>query len=264
MHTLSICAVVKDEAPYLEEWLEYHLLKGVEHFFIYDNGSTDGTQNILDKYKTLGFVTWELMNDIPIQIKAYQRCINEHRRDTLWCAFIDIDEFIVTQDGTIPDFLNKLSLDISALALHWVLFGSSFHSRNKGGLVIERFLMRALTPNKHVKSIVRLAETAGPNKNPHCFIVIYKAKNEMLVTLPTQYATSDIPTAQKIWINHYHTKSFVEYLTRKLTYPTSKTGVPRTKEEIISMFKDHDKNEISDNSLLEYVPLIKKAIQERK
>lgn len=260
MHTLSICAVVKDEAPYLEEWLEYHLIKGVEHFYIYDNGSTDNTHWILNRYQELGLVTWETMTHVPIQFKAYQKCIDEHKKDTLWCAFIDIDEFIATKTGTIPEFLNALPPETSALAIHWVLFGSSFQAKKHSGYVIERFFMRAKEPNRHVKSIVKLAETHSPNKNPHCFVVDFKVRNEMLVTLPSQYATFDSPTAEMIWINHYHTKSYVEYIDRKILYPTSKTGAPRSKDEITQMFREHDKNEIADHSMLEYVTPIDQAL----
>ncbi len=38
-----IVCIVKDEADYLEEWLAYHVALGVDHFVIYDNGSTDGS-----------------------------------------------------------------------------------------------------------------------------------------------------------------------------------------------------------------------------
>lgn len=35
---LPICAIFKEEAPYLPEWIEFHRLMGVERFFLYDNG----------------------------------------------------------------------------------------------------------------------------------------------------------------------------------------------------------------------------------
>lgn len=41
---------MKNEKPYLKEWLEYHLLQGVEHFYLCDNGSTDGTDAYLEPY----------------------------------------------------------------------------------------------------------------------------------------------------------------------------------------------------------------------
>ena len=32
---LSVCVIIKDEAKYIEEWLEYHLYYGVKKFYIY-------------------------------------------------------------------------------------------------------------------------------------------------------------------------------------------------------------------------------------
>ena len=36
-YELALVAILKDEAPYQKEWLEYHLLAGVDHFYIYCN-----------------------------------------------------------------------------------------------------------------------------------------------------------------------------------------------------------------------------------
>ena len=35
-HQLSICAIFKNEAKFLKEWIEYHRLVGVDHFYLYD------------------------------------------------------------------------------------------------------------------------------------------------------------------------------------------------------------------------------------
>jgi hypothetical protein len=43
----AICAIVRDEASYIEEWVDFHRYQGVAHFRIYDNGSIDGTPDIL-------------------------------------------------------------------------------------------------------------------------------------------------------------------------------------------------------------------------
>ncbi|KIC71464.1 hypothetical protein DB44_DM00010, partial [Candidatus Protochlamydia amoebophila] len=32
IYDLSVCAIFKNEAPYLKEWIEYHRLIGVKHF----------------------------------------------------------------------------------------------------------------------------------------------------------------------------------------------------------------------------------------
>lgn len=40
---IIICAIFKNEAPYILEWIAYHKALKVDGFRIYDNGSTDGT-----------------------------------------------------------------------------------------------------------------------------------------------------------------------------------------------------------------------------
>ena len=39
-YNTSICLICKDENPYINEWLEYHIGIGINHFYIYDNMST--------------------------------------------------------------------------------------------------------------------------------------------------------------------------------------------------------------------------------
>lgn len=47
---LSATCIIKNEAEYMPEWLEYHLLVGFEKFYIYDNGSTDNIKQVLAPY----------------------------------------------------------------------------------------------------------------------------------------------------------------------------------------------------------------------
>src|SRR4029077_12293973 len=56
-YNFSICAIFKNEAAYFREWLEYNLLIGVDHFYLYNNGSTDESASILEPYIQKGVVT---------------------------------------------------------------------------------------------------------------------------------------------------------------------------------------------------------------
>src|SRR5512133_3338974 len=38
---LAVCAIFRDEARYLAEWVSFHRVQGVEKFYLYDNRSTD-------------------------------------------------------------------------------------------------------------------------------------------------------------------------------------------------------------------------------
>ena len=55
-HELSICAIFQNEAPYLKEWLDYHLHVVVEHFWLYNNESQDDFRPILQPYIDAGIV----------------------------------------------------------------------------------------------------------------------------------------------------------------------------------------------------------------
>ena len=59
---LSLALMIKNESKYIQEWIEYHLLVGVDKFYIYDNESTDDLKNILKVYIDQGIVEYRLYN----------------------------------------------------------------------------------------------------------------------------------------------------------------------------------------------------------
>ena len=56
-YKVSICAIFKNEAFYLKEWLEFNHLVGVEHFYMYNNKSEDRFEAVLEPYIKKGLVT---------------------------------------------------------------------------------------------------------------------------------------------------------------------------------------------------------------
>ena len=48
---LSIMAIFKNEELYLEEWLQYHIKEGINHFYLYSNDKNMEKYNFLDKYQ---------------------------------------------------------------------------------------------------------------------------------------------------------------------------------------------------------------------
>ena len=53
---LSIIMMYRDEGRYLKEWIEFHLMVGVEHFYLYDRMSTDNSMAVLQPYIEQGIV----------------------------------------------------------------------------------------------------------------------------------------------------------------------------------------------------------------
>lgn len=263
MHFLSICAVVLDERSYIEEWLSWHLIHGISHFYLYDNGSTDGTKEIYERYKDV--VTWYDWSTIhPIQFDAYNDCINKHRKDTEWCAFIDTDEFLSTTMSSLPFAIQTLTRGkkIGAVAAHWVYFGSNGHKEKTPGLVIERFTKSQQGANRHVKSIVNMMWAKSVGKDPHTFYTHGTVIDENGMTLEKDYAKSEPCSSEFLWINHYHTKSWEEYQKRK-SRPDSGTGKKYSADKVKEKFDAHDINFCEDLWAMERAEKVKAELRKR-
>jgi len=94
---LALCAIFRDEAPYLAEWLAFHRLVGVDHFFLYDNGSADRPEDVLRPFLTEGCVTlrpWPVPFHEHAARRAYADCLEQVRGRVRWLACLDVDEFL--------------------------------------------------------------------------------------------------------------------------------------------------------------------------
>ena len=77
---MNVLAAFKNEAPYLKEWIEFHLMVGFEKFFLYQNNSTDDYMSVLRPYIDSGVVDlteWPL--PVPSQAAAYWDYITRYR-----------------------------------------------------------------------------------------------------------------------------------------------------------------------------------------
>jgi hypothetical protein len=133
-YDLVICAVFKNEAFYLQEWLDYHKKMGVEHFYLYDNNSEDGSREILHSYIERGDVDlyeWPVDTRSQqeylqlLQLPAYNHALQIVKETARWAAFIDIDEFIVpVKHANVAQLLQEYE-DYGGLAINWQIFGTS-------------------------------------------------------------------------------------------------------------------------------------------
>ncbi len=93
---LVVATILKNEAPFLAEWVAFHRLVGVDHLYLYDNGSTDNPEASLAPFLDEGCVTlvrWPIPYHQKAQDKALTDCLNRVRGVARWLACIDVDEF---------------------------------------------------------------------------------------------------------------------------------------------------------------------------
>lgn len=142
-YNVSICAIFKDEAYYLKEWIEFHRIIGIDHFYMYNNNSEDDFLIVLQHYIDLGIVTLIDWPKKHAQLEAYRNCIENYRSESKWIGFIDIDEFVIPKNEIkIYDLLKKYNRTSGAILCYWRVMGSGGKiSRNITRLVTEEFVV---------------------------------------------------------------------------------------------------------------------------
>jgi hypothetical protein len=206
---LSVCAIYRNEAPYLREWIEFHRIAGVERFFLYDNHSTDAHRDALAPYLEEGLVVldkWDVFPEDSDQRETYDHCLATHRDDSRWIAFIDIDEFLFSPTGRpLPELLVDYE-GWPAVCANWAMFGTSGHRTKPEGLVIESYTERVDAPaNMFVKSVV------DPTRAERCRTAHNFDYRSLMAVDENHYPVHGAQTKSvsfaRLRVNHYVTKS---------------------------------------------------------
>ena len=206
---MTMC--VKDEGAYILEWLEYYLLQGVEHFYIYNNNGTDNTRELLDSYISEGLVTWIEYPGESKQTEIYNHAITHFYHEARWMGFVDVDEFIVPKHHkSLVDFMREYEA-FSQVVVRWVIYGSSGYQEKEPGLVIERFRRRQDTCSFAAKSIAN--PRAVLNAGTHYSEVMGDSVDEKKRLIA--YEENEPASVDVICVNHYAVKSRSEFLFKK-------------------------------------------------
>lgn len=287
---LSAMAAIQNEAPYLDEWLAFCVLQGVEHVLLYDNFSTDNSREVLQPWIDRGIVElldWRIHWKNGAQTKAFSDALKRLRGCSRWVAFIDPDEFLFSPTGKSVSEVLKGYEDHAGVIVNWQCYGTSGHKMRPGGLTIESFTRRARTHwarNRRVKAIVDPLLAVEPYGS-HLFKV---RRGHALVTedfkpvrlvrslkwrrllrhvaarlpyLPLDpYAAKEPSPKQvsvsKLRINHYVTRSEEE---APLKYKDRNTMRDRDRR---SHSRYHDRNEVEDPILVSKAGQVRAIIDE--
>ncbi|WP_273750880.1 glycosyltransferase family 92 protein, partial [Leuconostoc mesenteroides] len=231
------------------ELLTYEQI-GVDHFYIYDNGSTDNLLEIIEPYIKEGLVTYTKWEGNNQQLVIYEHALNSYQDDTKWIAILDADEFLVSiTEQSIIDFLKSLNSNVAQVILGWMVFGSSGRLKYEEGLVLDRFRMHAQdTWIADSKPIIRPDHFLNV-PIPHWVDVFGQTvneKGEKLRRYPQTNTTSALPMPKsKFRINHYYCKSWEEFESKRNRGFADHDGAERTKND----FLDHDQNAVIDHSI---------------
>lgn len=163
-YEVAIASMFRNCAPSIKEWVEYHRLAGVDHFWLYDDASTDDWQSELAPYIESGLVEvfyWPARKPdwTGDQNKAFQDGLKRAVGVAKWIALIDSDEFIFPlQDKSIPECLERRFAHAQAVYANWYHFGTSYVTLADGEPMLSRLILSAAkshSRNAVGKSIIR-------------------------------------------------------------------------------------------------------------
>jgi hypothetical protein len=151
-HSLCIMTKVQSLSEFngcnFIEWIEYHLLMGVSHFYINNDCSTDKVfVQALKYYKKLGVLT------VPNE-RSHRNCSDSKPNESLllqktfhrfaknsceWVTMIDMDEFLTLLPKKPDSLLEMLSYSqFPFIRLSWWNIGSEGHETRPKGKFCER------------------------------------------------------------------------------------------------------------------------------
>lgn len=229
---------VKNEGPFLLEWVAHHLVLGFDRICIASNDCTDGTDRLLDALDAAGHIRHVPSQPQPGEIPqhvGYTRIRKlEPLEDSDWLMVLDADEFLNVHAGgnRVADLTALAAPDIDVIALNGLCFTDAGQTNWQPGPICPRF--------HHHVGLKAKANTALKclTRNPLRFRSIH---NHHMVgyrgSLPLQVMRGDLsrwelPQNLPIWkvlrfsrrrdirvsaaqYNHYSTKTWDSFMLRR-------------------------------------------------
>ena len=259
---LAVVSAFQNEARFLREWIEYHRLVGVEHFYLFDHNNVDNSREILKPYIDRGLVTCTLWKD------PYVHSINQARNQGLlmakgqsrWLANIDTDEFLVPHKTNDLRSLLRNYEDFGGLVINWQIFGTSnVEVIPSHKTLIETLVHKApkdLAVNRHIKSIVQTQYTILID-HPHFarYIPGKYAVNSLKQRVDGAFDNVGI---SEIQVNHYYFRDLK--FVREVKIERANRSNPNHGKAIERDATGTSYSLAQDQSILHFVPPLRKAL----
>lgn len=127
---VTVVTAMKDEGPFILDWIAHHRAVGVTRFLVYTNDCSDATDLLLDLLADAGVER----RDNPFreawggpQHSAFRAADRERAvREAGWLLTLDVDEYLNIRagEGRLADLFAALP-DVGAISIPWRLFGNA-------------------------------------------------------------------------------------------------------------------------------------------
>ena len=271
---VTAVSMMKDEGPYVIEWIAHHLAVGFTDLVVYTNDCSDGTDAMLIRLEQLG-LAHHRRNIIPDGIRPQPSALNHAQMEPVvglsdWVMVFDADEFLAIRygDGRLDGMISAAKdQGANGVVVTWRIFGSAGVVAWSRAPVTEQYLMAA--PAAWNKGWgVKTLFTFDPD---HWKLGIHRPK------MKTRHLQTDFPDRVKwltgsgavmedyfkfrgwrsisrtvgydwVQLNHYAVKSVDSYAIRKL-----RGNVNNKKDKYNSEYWSlQDRNEERDETMWRY------------
>jgi hypothetical protein len=265
---LAACSLYRNEADNLAEWIEFHLLAGVERFFLYDNDSDDEHRAVLQPYVDEGIAVvheWPGQGRTPPEVNALQVSANDHCLSTQgakarWIAFIDIDEFLFSPTRRpLPEVLVDYER-WPAVVANWAEFGTSGHVTRPAGHVLENFTVRLERKGTVFKSIVDPAAVTRCLSSHACEYEQGTAVDENGYPVSSTWTMTKSRSFERLRINHYFARSEADLRAKHARRVADRGWRPLPASDELQ--KAHAAG-VRDETILFYLPSLREALRRR-
>lgn len=135
---LSVGAIFKNESDSIIEWLEHYIIRGVDHFYLIDDESTDSSVELLRPYIESGRLTlfqakWGKY--IGRQMAMYNEYILPRLNESKWLMIVDLDEYVWSpRNIDLKKVLHECE-HLGQIQIRHTIYGSNGHIKQPGSIV---------------------------------------------------------------------------------------------------------------------------------
>jgi hypothetical protein len=273
IHNLGIISQFHNEAPYLAEWVAYHRLVGVDHFWLYDDGSTDDWRSVLATHLDERVV--EVLPlpeqhppDVPTALKqpgTFRDGLRRAQGRVRWVALIDLDEFILPRtEATVPECLEQHFPKASGIYVNWRMFGTNRQVVTPGKPILAALTACSLPShpeNGNGKSLVRPDRVAVERVwSPHHFPLRmgkqYMDGGGNALTFVLRHERDDLLTSghhfdSVIRINHYNLRDESFFAANRVTRSRAGLLPGKNFDRLLEHYESFGK--LQDRAILDFL-----------
>ncbi|MFA5581936.1 MAG: glycosyltransferase family 2 protein [Paracoccaceae bacterium] len=256
----SILSTMKNEGPFILEWIAHYKELGFDSIFVATNDCEDPTVEILQRLQEIGLVQHHATAFWPRSTphKAALRQLQGYRevKNSDWIFVCDVDEFLVVKvgDGSVRALV-AASGDADVISVPWRIFGSSGITNYRDAWITEQFLMAEPTPQQDRKSARRAKSIFHTPRRfqrygIHQPIPKDEFSEQIHSVLPggmpaSEWKSRNFDIAQ---LNHYALRSRDSFQVKK-----ARGRAHHVKHELDdSYWKKFDRNHMHDESIARY------------